>query len=106
MGVSNAVHVGDASSHYRYRASFANESIQRRSSSWFIRPLHVGVPRLRSSWHDHGVLLLRLSYVNSWRLVDVRRVDAYHRVVVHFSSVVHLALVVVAVGRRRSTTRI
>ena len=27
MGVSNAVHVGDASSHYRYRASFANESI-------------------------------------------------------------------------------
>lgn len=106
MGVSNAVHVGDASSHYRYRASFANESIQRRSSSWFIRPLHVGVPRLRSSWHDHGVLLLRLSYVNSCRLVDVRRVDAYHRVVVHFFSVVDLALVVVAVGRRRSTTRI
>ena len=27
MGVSNAVHVGDASSHYRYRASFANEFI-------------------------------------------------------------------------------
>lgn len=27
MGVSNAVHVGDASSHYRYRTSFANEFI-------------------------------------------------------------------------------